>query len=79
MSRLPELQANQRQQRELREISANNEEEDACSDASSDEEMRSGAVAVAGMFTGGTNASVLSEPSLIVAKLAEDSQEDEKL
>jgi hypothetical protein len=45
MSSIPELQGNHRQERERREMAANDEEE---GDESSDEEMRPGAVAVAG-------------------------------
>jgi hypothetical protein len=63
---------------------ANNEEEDA----SLDEEMRPGAVAVAGEFTGPTIPSILSESqgpsaideqSVIMGELAEPSKEDEEL
>jgi hypothetical protein len=52
-----------------------------------DEEMRPGAVAMAGVFTGPTSPSILSEPwgpskfdeqSLIMGKLAEASQEEEQ-
>jgi hypothetical protein len=85
VSRPPEFQRNWRQEREQRELKANNEGEDA----SLDEEMRPGAVAVPAVFTGRTSPSVLSgEPrgpsafdqqSLIVAELAEASQEDEEL
>jgi hypothetical protein len=42
----PELQGNHRQERERRELKANNDEEEK--DESSDEEMKPGAVAVAG-------------------------------
>jgi hypothetical protein len=57
-------------------------------DVSSDEEIRPGAVAVAGLFTGRTIPSFLSEPqgpsaldeqSTIMGELAEPSQEDEEL
>ncbi len=87
MSSPPELvQGKHRQERERRELRENNDEEEV--DASSDEEMRPGAVAVAGTFPGATGPSVLrkprgpsarSEPSLIVAELAEASQEEEEL
>jgi hypothetical protein len=84
MSPPPELQRIHRQEREQRELKANNDEEE---DASSDEEMRPGALAVAGVFTGLASPSVLSEPrgpytkepSLIIAELAEPYQEDEEL
>jgi hypothetical protein len=70
-----------------REIRATADEEE---DASSDEEMRREAVAVAGsgVFTGPTSPSVLSEPQappafdeqcLAIAELAEVSQEEEEL
>jgi hypothetical protein len=79
----PELLGDRRKERERRELEAKNEEENA----SSDEEMRPGAVAVTGGFTGPTGPSALSEPrgpsasepSLITAELAEPSQEDEEL
>jgi hypothetical protein len=56
-------------------------------DASSDEEIMPEAVAVVGVFTGPTGPSVVSEPrgryaeepSLIIAELAEPSQEEEEL
>jgi hypothetical protein len=79
-----ELQRTWRQERERRELEANNEEEDA----SLDEERRPGAVAVPAVFTGPTRPPALSEPrgpsafdqqSLIVAELAEASQEEEEL
>jgi hypothetical protein len=82
---LPELQGNHRREREQREMIANNDEEE---DASSDEETRPGAVAMAGAFTRPTGPSVVNErrgpsarrePSLIIAELAEPYQEDEDL
>ena len=63
MSSPPELvQGKHRQERERRELRENNDEEEV--DASSDEEMRPGAVAEAGsgMLRGPTRPSVLSEP-----------------
>jgi hypothetical protein len=83
ISHPPAVQLTRRQERERREKRANDEEEDT----SSDEEMRPGAVAMAGLFTGRTSPSVLSEsqapsasePFLIIAELAEASQEDEEL
>jgi hypothetical protein len=83
MSPSPKLQGNRRQERERGELRANDKEEDT----SLDEEMRPGAVAGAGVFTGPTGPSVLSEPrgpyakepSLIIAKLAEPYQEDKEL
>jgi hypothetical protein len=82
----PELEGTRRQEREGRELRAT---EDASSDTSSDEEMRPGAVAVPGLFTGRTSPSVLSESqvssaiddeqSTIMGELAEPSQEDEEL
>jgi hypothetical protein len=80
----PELEGNYRQDRARREIKATDEEEDA----SSDEEIRPGAVFVAGVFTGPPRPSVLSEAqgpsaigeqSTIIAELAEPSQEDEEV
>jgi hypothetical protein len=52
---------------------------DEAEDSSSDEDMRPGAVAVVGVFTGPTHPSARSEPSLIIAKLAEPYQEDKEL
>jgi hypothetical protein len=61
MSHPPELQRNRQQERERQELKANNKEEDASSvDSSWDKEMRLGAVAVPGVFTGPTIPSVLS-------------------
>jgi acyl-CoA-binding protein len=86
----PELQGNRQQELERRELKANNEE----GGASSNEEMKPGAVAVAGVFTGSTSPSFLGEPrgpsakepsliiaeqSLIIAELAEPFKEDEEL
>jgi hypothetical protein len=79
-----------RQERERRgDMRANDEEEDASSDASSDEEMRPGAVAVPGLFTGRTSPSVLDESqapsaideqSVIMGELApEPFQKDQEL
>ena len=83
----PELvQGKHRQERERREFRENNDEEEV--DASSDEDIKPGAVAEVGTFPGATGPSVLraprgpsafDEPSLIVAELAEPYQEDEDL
>lgn len=63
-SPLSELQGEHRAHHEMR---ATAEEEASSPDASSDEEMRPGAVAVAGMFKGPTGPSVLSETSSNIA------------
>jgi hypothetical protein len=65
----PELEGNRRNERTRRDIRATDEE---------DEEVRPGSVVAAGAFTGPTGPSA-SEPSLIIAELAEPSQEDEEL
>jgi hypothetical protein len=70
----PELKGNRSKEQTRREIKATGEEEDA----SSDEKIRPGAVAVAGAFPGPTGPSA-SEPSWIIAEVAEPSQEDEEL
>jgi hypothetical protein len=85
VSRPPALQGTRRQERERRKLKENNEEEDA----SSDEDMKPGAVAVAAVVTGRTRPSALlsesqapyafDKQSLIVAELAEASQEEEEL
>jgi hypothetical protein len=77
-----ELQGNYRQDRERRELRENDEEEDA---SSSDEEMRPGAVAVAGVFNKGRisssvssesqGSSVMDEQSTIMGELAEPSHQ----
>jgi hypothetical protein len=79
----PELQGIRRKHRKRHETRATNEEDYE----SSDEDMRPGAVAVAGAFTGPTGPFALSEPrgpsasdpSLIIAELAEPSEEDKEL
>jgi hypothetical protein len=82
MSPPPELQGKSRNERE-RIRSAGYEEEAYLSDASSDEENKPGAVAVPGVIRGPSQParapSVISQPSLIVAELAEPSQQDEAL
>jgi hypothetical protein len=83
MSPPPKLQGNRRQDRKGRGKRATDEEAHPRmhppEDASSDEEIMPGAVIVVGVFTGPTGPSVVSEPSLIIAKLAEPSQEEEEL
>jgi hypothetical protein len=82
----PALQGSRRTRRKVRATA--DEEEDTFLDASSDEDMRPGAVAVAVAFPGATGPSALgeppgpsarSEPSLIIAELAEAFQGDEEL